>query len=139
MAKYNENGTIDTEIEHPELGLIPITVSKDDHETADLFYQLQDVAEPYTPPILSAEEIKAAKLAEFEQSVQNHLDTTARAKGYESILSACTYAGYSNPFQAEGQAFTEWRGNVWAYCYTQIDIFTGTVEEFIATLPKFEG
>jgi len=140
MAQYNEHGTIDTEINHHKFGLIPCTVSKDDHDTAHIFEQLKDIAEPYTPPPPPTdEELKAIKLKQFEQAVQSHLDTTARAKGYDSILSACTYAGYTNPFQAEGQAFTEWRGNVWAYCYSQIDIFTGTVEEFIATLPKFEG
>ena len=93
---------------------------------------------PYSD-LLSESELQLYKLKQFEQAVQSHLDTTAQSKGYDSILSACSYAGYTNPFQTEGQAFTEWRGNVWAYCYTQIDIFTGTVEEFIATLPKFEG
>ena len=139
MSKYNENGTIDTEINHPQFGLIPITVSKDDPETAHIFDKLKDTAEPYTPPVLSAEELKAIKMAEFEQAVQNNLDTTAQSKGYDSILSACTYAGYANPFQVEGQKFTEWRGNVWAYCYDQVNIFTGTVDEFILTIPKFEG
>ena len=138
MAKYNENGTIDTEINHPIYGLIPITASKDDPETADLFYQLQDIAEPYSAPVLSSEELKAIKLAEFEQAVQSHLDTTARQKGYDSILSACTYAGYTNPYQEEGQAFTKWRGDVWAYCYEQQNIFTGAVDEFVLTLPKLE-
>lgn len=140
MAKYNKNGTIDTEINHPQFGLIPITLSKDDPETAELFNQIKDTAEPYTPPPPPTdEEIQAAKLKQFEQAVQSHLDTTAQSKGYDSILSACTYASYTNPFQTEGQAFTAWRGNVWAYCYEQVDIFTGTVDEFILTLPKFEG
>ena len=138
MAKYNKYGTIDTEIDHPEFGIIPCTVSKNDPETADLFYQLQDVAEPYSEPVLSSEELKAIKLAEFEQAVQAHLDAVAKSKGYDSILSACTYAGYANPFQEEGQAFTKWRGDVWAYCYEQQNIFTGAVDEFILTLPKFE-
>lgn len=51
------------------------------------------------------------------QAVQNMLDSAAKAKGYDSILSACSYAAYPNPFQAEGQEFVAWRGAVWAKCY----------------------
>lgn len=29
MPKYNENGTIDIELDHPDYGLIPYTASKD--------------------------------------------------------------------------------------------------------------
>ena len=93
---------------------------------------------PYVD-LLDASELYLYKIKQFEQAVQSHLDATAQSKGYDSILSACSYAGYANPFQSEGQLFTEWRGNVWAYCYDQADIFTGTVEEFIELLPKFEG
>ena len=50
-------------------------------------------------------------------AVQNMLDSAAKAKGYDSILSACSYAAYPNPFQAEGQEFVAWRGAVWAKCY----------------------
>ena len=51
------------------------------------------------------------------QAVQNMLDNAAKAKGYDSILSACSYAAYPNQFQAEGQEFVAWRGAVWAKCY----------------------
>ena len=51
------------------------------------------------------------------EAVQNMLDSAAKAKGYDSILSACSYAAYPNPFQAEGQEFVAWRGAVWAKCY----------------------
>ena len=51
------------------------------------------------------------------EAVQNMLDSAAKAKGYDSILSACTYAAYPNPFQVEGQEFVAWRGAVWAKCY----------------------
>ena len=36
-AVYNQFGTIDCEIEHPEHGWIPTTLSPDDLTTADLF------------------------------------------------------------------------------------------------------
>ena len=61
--------------------------------------------------------IEDAKSKELEAAVQNMLDNAAKAKGYDSILSACTYAAYPNQFQAEGQEFVAWRGAVWAKCY----------------------
>ena len=74
------------------------------------------------------------------QAVQNMLDSAAKAKGYDSILSACSYAAYPNPFQAEGQEFVAWRGAVWAKCYEILDeVEAGTrtaptVSELLAEL-----
>lgn len=78
----------------------------------------------------------------FEGSVQAHLDASAVAKGYDNALSACSYAGAANPYQAYGQAFVAWRGSVWAQCYADLTaIQAGTkqmpisVASYIATLP----
>ena len=68
------------------------------------------------------------------------LDSAAKAKGYDSILSACTYAAYPNQFQAEGQEFVAWRGAVWAKCYEILgEVEAGTrlaptVSELLAEL-----
>lgn len=83
----------------------------------------------------------ADKVAQYETAVQAHLDTAAQALGYDSILSACSYAGYTNPFQAEGQSFCAWRGAVWDHCYTQLAAVQAgqrtepTVAVLIAELP----
>jgi len=75
------------------------------------------------------------------QAVQNHLDEQAQAKGYDSILSACSYAAAPNVFQAEGQSFLNWRAACWSYCYqVQADVVAGlrpmpTESEIIAGLP----
>ena len=76
------------------------------------------IAEGNTPEL----EFTEAEIAEQNKqmsitAVQNMLDNAAKAKGYDSILSACSYAAYPNPFQAEGQEFVAWRGAVWAKCY----------------------
>lgn len=77
----------------------------------------------------------------YETAVQVHLDAAAKAAGYDSILSACSYAGYANPFQAEGQSFVVWRGSVWEYCYAQLALVQAgtrtapTIDELIAELP----
>ena len=144
-AKYNENGSIDCEIKHINLGWIPCTVSKDDKETSTLHARIvsSGTAEPYTPPPPpSNEELIAQAVKQFETSIQSHLDSTAQSKGYDSILSAVSYAGEVNPFQEEGKQFLKWRGAVWDYAYNQINAYTvetiPTINELIITLPKLE-
>jgi hypothetical protein len=81
-------------------------------ETANLGDVYDADAHTFTPPPLTAEQI----IATLTASVQTHLDSAARAKGYDGILSAASYAGDAN-FGAEGTIFRDWRGAVWATCY----------------------
>lgn len=58
-------------------------------------------------------------IASLTAAVQSHLDAAARARGYDGILSAASYAGDAHPpFNMEGVAFRDWRGAAWATCYT---------------------
>jgi hypothetical protein len=60
----------------------------------------------------------APTLAEYTAAMQAVLDTTAKARNYDGILSACTYATSTvDKFRAEGQACVEWRDKVWAFGY----------------------
>ena len=83
----------------------------------------------------------APTLDEYTEAVQNLLDTTAQDKHYDNIISCCSYAGAPNAFQAEGQAAIEWRGNVWATCYSVMaqvqsgTIPAPTIPELLAMLP----
>lgn len=80
------------------------------------------------------------------QAIQLHLDSFARSRGYDNIISACSYA--SQPvgahFQAEGAAFLAWRSAVWAKAYDVVTkVKSGamtlpTVEESIASMPIFK-
>ncbi len=77
----------------------------------------------------------------FQKAVQKHLDETARAAGYDDIVSACSYAAFVNTYQAEGQAFLTWRGAVWDYCFAELaKLKAGTrtrpkIDAFITELP----
>jgi hypothetical protein len=79
--------------------------------------------EPAAP---SPADLIAANIA----AIQARLDSEARSRGYDNILSACTYAMQPSgaPFQAEGAAFLAWRSDVWAQAYaTLADVQAGQV------------
>ena len=144
-AKYNETGSIDCEIEHIQFGWIPCTVSMDDKETSTLYARIvsSGTAEQFTPPPPPTnKELIAQAVKHFETAIQSHMDTIARTKGYDSILSAVSYASEVNPFQEEAKQFLKWRGAVWDYAYNQINAYTvetiPTINELIITLPKLE-
>lgn len=96
------------------------------------------VNEPEYISYLQVQEIK-----NVEQVIQRLLDSTARLHQYDSILSACSYAGYPNTFQQESIDFGNWRSNVWNYCYQELDkVKNGlrpkpSIEEFLLELPQF--
>lgn len=98
------------------------------------------VANP-PPPAPTADEIAAA----LEAAVQGHLDATARSRRYDDIVSACSYAGAANRFQAESIAFIQWRAAVWDHCYAAFAAVQAgtravpTAAALIAELPVFAG
>jgi hypothetical protein len=80
-------------------------------------------------------------VAVLEAAVQAHLDQQAQAKGYDNIVSACSYAATPNAFQAESISFLNWRAACWSYCYTlEAEVQAGTAQiptpdALIAALP----
>jgi hypothetical protein len=72
------------------------------------------------------------------------LDETAKERGYDSILSLCTYAtSTAAKFSDEGQAGVSWRDEVWAKGYSILaDVESGsraipTESELLSELPSF--
>jgi hypothetical protein len=88
----------------------------------------------------------APTVADYEAAVQRHMDSTAWLYGYDSLISAISYAdeGAAPAFQAEGQAFRAWRSLVWIACrevlarYEAGEIPAPTVDELIAELPALD-
>jgi hypothetical protein len=87
-------------------------------------------------------EVQIARITqEYEFAIQNHLDEAAQSHGYDNILSACSYAGFTNAYQAEGIAFGQWRAACWRYAYDQLAAIQAgtrtqpTVDELLAELP----
>lgn len=76
------------------------------------------VAVPTQPPIPTPEEVAAG----FIGAIQLRLDTFARGRHYDSILSACTYATSTVPkFQVEGQTCVNLRDATWAAAYAILE------------------
>ena len=83
---------------------------------------------------------QAEVIAGYTQQVQSYLDTTAQTRGYDGILSLCTYATSSNAtFAKEGQVGVIWRDAVWTKCYEILaEVQAGTREaptDIISELP----
>jgi len=100
------------------------------------------VPEPYMP---TTAEIESQTLAALTNAVQQHLDSKARERNYDGILSACSYVSSTNiQFAAEAQACVEWRDACWAGCYevmTAVKLGTReipTSEELVEALPVLE-
>lgn len=119
-------GFYDPEIHGGSIPADAVEITADDHATlmegqssglcimpnSDGFPELAD-----RPP-LTGEELKA----DFVAKIQARLDGFARTRGYDSILSACTYATSSVPkFQVEGQYCVEARDATWTAAYQLLD------------------
>lgn len=80
--------------------------------------------------------------ASYESAIQAHLDSTARSRGYDNMISACSYASGSHPkFSVEGQDCLAWRSAVWETAYQiMTDVRAGTrplptLQDVMAELP----
>jgi len=75
---------------------------------------LEEEAKTITKPILTQEQI----LKNYEDKIQSRLDDFAKERGYNDILSACTYSTSKIiKFQIEGQQCVDLRDKTWDEVY----------------------
>lgn len=118
-----------------------ITVNAKTGETVTETYEIPDP----TPEEIAAEAArqKAEMAKRLTDAVQAHMESVARSKGYDNLLSACSYAAVANAFQAESLKFVEWRSNCWITCHdVMADVEAGNIavpteSELVAMLPVF--
>ncbi len=81
------------------------------------------------------EEQQATLLATFTAAIQTHLDTFARTRNYDNIMSAATYATSTlSKFATEGQYAVEARDATWAKGYE----IMGAVTAGLRPMPTWE-
>jgi hypothetical protein len=97
-----------------------------------------------TPQIEVDRRINSLKII-LQNSVQKQLDDFARTRGYDNILSCCTYTTSTvQKFQQEAQYCVQMRDVYWNACYTILTEFEmgqrplPTIEQLLAELPALE-
>ena len=90
------------------------------------------------------EEIQIDTIKSFDKAIQRHLDTKAQEFRYDNMMSARSYAGYDNEFQAEATTLAKWASACWTKAgQIQTDVQNGTIDtpttqELIEMLPVYE-
>lgn len=82
-----------------------------------------------------------ASITDYENAIQNLVDSTAREKQFRDGVTLASYIGSTIPkWAAEAQAFVAWRDNVWFYAYGELaKVQAGqrqqpTVEQFLTEI-----
>jgi len=132
-----ENTIIDAIVSFDALGEIPFSASQNDNEehSKEIFArcvagEFGEVA-PYVAPVPTQTQL----ISTVTVAIQARLDNFARERGYDGILSACTYANSSvNKFRVEGQCCVDLRDATWAAAYSLLD----DVESGARTIPTLD-
>jgi hypothetical protein len=86
----------------------------------------------------------ARALAGMQSAVEEHIEATAKARGYSSSVSCASYAGSTVPaWAADAIAFIAWRDAAWTAAFAlQADVEAGRTaapddaEALVVALPK---
>lgn len=99
------------------------------------------VVKTYTVIDIPVEELQANLQKELERTIEAHIDSVVKSKGYNNQDSIAKYLVDTNPFYEECKAISVWIGNVWIKAQEiQSEVEAGTrpiptINEVIAELP----
>jgi hypothetical protein len=73
----------------------------------------------------------------YKNAVKNFLDSIAKSWGYDSIISAVSYANSTNgQYKEEAEKLIAWRDLCWQKAYTvEAEGFPANIKDFVAMLP----
>lgn len=118
---------------------LPYHVTPDDPLFAAAQAEGEDAPFEPAPAPPTPEEL----LASFTAAIDGHVETTARAKGYNGAAHLASYAASTVPaWAAEATAFISWRDAVWVHgigLLAEIEAGTATIptpDDVIAALPE---
>ena len=96
------------------------------------------------PQVEIDKRVQALKVI-LQKAVQKRLDDFAQTRGYDNILSCCTYAASTvQKFQQEAQYCVQARDEHWSMCYTILQEFEAgtrampTVPELLGLMPALQ-
>lgn len=85
--------------------------------------------------------VPAPTITDYENAIQNLVDSTARERQFRDGVTLASYIGSTIPkWAAEAMAFVAWRDNAWRYSYGELAKFQAgqrqqpTVEQFLAEI-----
>ncbi len=88
---------------------------------------------------VKAAAVQAAFVAQVQQAVDDHVEATARSKGYNGAAHCASYANSTVPdWASEAIIFIGWRDLVWLYVLNEFNSgkIPNNVEDVIQALPK---
>lgn len=98
---------------------------------------------PDSSQIVTREQKNAATITDYENAIQNLVDTTAREKQFRDGVILASYVASTKPkWAAEAQAFVAWRDYVWTSAYAELEkVQSGqrpqpTVEQFLSEIVR---
>lgn len=79
---------------------------------------------------MKAERAADATRAAFEAAIQEHIDASARERGYRDGFALAGYVASTVPrWQNEAAAFMAWRDAVWLHAHDELDKVTAGQRE----------
>ena len=142
MGTLSEDSTYIANGHYPLVDVVPEYNQETQSITSELVVDEANkvVNRVYTVIEIPLEELEAKEAKLVETTIQKILDDSSVSRGYDNIVSECSYATSTGAFGTEAQKTVNWRDAVWTYVFTvQATVAAGgvkpTLEELVAGLP----